>query len=518
MYQALYRKYRPATFEEVCGHEHITAVLQNQVRDQKVSHAYLFCGSRGTGKTSCAKIMAKAINCKQPRNGSPCNECEACRGIDHASILDVVEMDAASNNSVENIRKLCDDVQYLPTEVLKRVYIIDEVHMLSVSAFNALLKTLEEPPEHVVFILATTDINKVPATIVSRCQRFDFRRIKAEVIVERLMHVAALEGMELERDAASILAKICDGGMRDALSLLEACSMVKGVITAEAVTRILGLSDRERILDLVEAALAANPARTMVLVDDLYQTSGDLKDVIAEILKLYRDLFVLKFVPAPDSFLDCYQNETKRLERIAESATKDVLLYHINVLEQLYASYDRITSGRKATVEISFLRLCFVQLSDSNASLAVRIRALEKRLDEGAVAAPSVVPPAPAPVKACPPPKAEEDSSSAGRTAPTESAPAEAQEEQADYIPDLLLRMQEENLIRPYLKQVRFKKKGNTLYVVASGFIKGILETTSCDAIVKRHVAALDPDIQSVVITQSAETLGGSKHTDLDNF
>lgn len=517
MYQALYRKYRPSTFEEVCGHEHITSVLQSQVRDGKASHAYLFCGSRGTGKTSCAKIMAKALNCENSTNGSPCNACDACRGIDRGSILDVVEMDAASNNSVENIRKLCDDVQYLPTEVKKRVYIVDEVHMLSVSAFNALLKTLEEPPEHVVFILATTDINKVPATIVSRCQRFDFRRIKSEVIIERLMRVAAMEGMELDRDAAAILAKICDGGMRDALSLLEACTMVKGVISAETVTRILGLSDREVILDLVEATAAKNPARTMVLADELYQKTGDFKDVIAEILKLYRDLLVLKFIPTPESFLECYQSETERLDRIASLLTKDVLLYHIEILEELYASYDRITSGRKASVEIAFLRLCFAELSDSNAALAARIGALEKKLADGvvAVSAPQQEKQE-APSRVAPPaeslaPKVE---------SPAASSPAQdsAQGSAPDYISDLLIRMQEENLIRPYLKQVKFKKVGETFYVIASGFIKGILETTACDAIVKRHVTSLDPQIKSVIITESADSLKATASSDLENF
>ncbi len=514
MYQALYRKYRPSTFEDVCGHEHITSVLQSQVRDSKTSHAYLFCGTRGTGKTSCAKILAKAVNCQEPQNGSPCNRCPACLGIDKASILDVVEMDAASNNSVENIRKLCDDVQYLPTEVNKRVYIIDEVHMLSVSAFNALLKTLEEPPEHVLFILATTDINKVPATIVSRCQRFDFRRIKPAVIIERLMHVAALEGMELDRDAASIIAKIADGGMRDALSLLEACTMVKGIITPEEITRILGLSDREVILDLIEACAAKNPARTIHLTDELYQKTGDFKEVIAEILKLYRDLMVLKFIPTPDSFLECYQNEAQRLAEIASSMTKDVLLYHIDILEELFSSYDRITSGKKASVEIAFLKLCFAELSDSNSALAARIGEIEKRIADGAsLASCASVPPSEEKAK----PSAPKEKISRENTVTPVGNTASSGESTPDYIPDLLIRMQEESLIRPYLKQVRFQKQGDTFFVVASGFIKGILETTSCDTIVKRHVTVLDPQIKNVVITESVAA-NGEKYGDLDSF
>lgn len=514
MYQALYRKYRPSTFEDVCGHRHITSVLQSQVRDDKTSHAYLFCGTRGTGKTSCAKIMAKAVNCENPQDGSPCNSCPSCLGIDRASILDVVEMDAASNNSVENIRKLCDDVQYLPTEVKKRVYIIDEVHMLSVSAFNALLKTLEEPPEHVMFILATTDINKVPATIVSRCQRFDFRRIKPEVIIERLMYVAGREGMELERDAAAIISKIADGGLRDALSLLEACTMVKGVITAEVITRLLGLSDRELLIELIEACAKKNPSRTMFLTDELYQKTGDFKEVIAELLKLYRDLMVLKFIPAPESFLECYQSEAEKLSELSSCFTKDLLLHHVDVLEDLFAAYDRITSGKKASVEIAFLKLCYPELSDSNAALAARIGDLEKKIADG-------VPVAVEPSKESPREKTSaspQNEEQKKAESCTEGSSSIGDGDSPDYIPDLLIRMQEESLIRPYLKQVHFKKQGETFYVIASGFIKGILETTHCDTIVKRHVSVLDAQIKNVVIAESVGTASAGQNSDLDAF
>jgi DNA polymerase-3 subunit gamma/tau len=251
MYQALYRKYRPTSFSDVVGQDHITSVLKTQLQKGKVFHAYMFCGSRGTGKTTCAKILAKAVNCENPINGEPCNQCSACTAINEERVLDVVEMDAASNNGVDHIRRLCDEVQFLPSEVKKRVYIIDEVHMLSTSAFNALLKTIEEPPAHVLFILATTEINDIPATIMSRCQRFDFKRITSEIITDRLMEISTKENIPLERDAAAIIARLSDGAMRDALSLLEACQGHSGTITADRIQGILGLCNRELVIDLL---------------------------------------------------------------------------------------------------------------------------------------------------------------------------------------------------------------------------------------------------------------------------
>ena len=520
MYQALYRKYRPSTFDDVCGHSHITKVLKTQVLDNKTSHAYLFCGSRGTGKTSCAKILAKAVNCLEPINGSPCNKCEHCLGIDNGSILDVVEMDAASNNGVDNIRKICEDVMYLPAEVKKRVYIIDEVHMLSIGAFNALLKTLEEPPEYVIFILATTDINKVPATIVSRCQRFDFRRIPSEVIIERLMYVAGREGLDLDRNAAAIIAKICDGGMRDALSLLEACTMTTGTITAEVVTNVLGLSDRELILDLIEALVKKNCARTLHLVNDLHSKSGDFKEVIADILKYYKDILVLKFIPTPDSFTEYYQSEAERLSEIAGGLTKEEILYHIEVFEDLFASYDKITVGKKVTVEIAFLKLCLVELGESPAALLLRVSELEKKIAMGVVAK------APEEQTSSKPKqkanelsaKSEPDEKKASSDTVDENVLAAQSAAKVDYIPQLIMRMQEESLIKPYLRMVSFKKSGDTLYVVATGFIKGVLESTNCASVVKAHVTELDKEIKNVVITESAPDKNTSSGSDLDDF
>ena len=247
MYQAFYRKWRPRRFDDVCGQEHITSVLRYETEHGAFSHAYLFCGSRGTGKTTCAKILARAVNCEHPEGGNPCGQCAACRAIEEGTTTDVIEMDAASNNGVDNIRDIRDEVVYAPSALKKRVYIIDEVHMLSASAFNALLKTLEEPPAHVVFILATTELHKLPATIVSRCQRFDFRRISMDALISRLTYIAGQEGLELEPEAARMLARLAQGGMRDAISLLELCAGSRGVITPAAVNEAVGSAGREAL-------------------------------------------------------------------------------------------------------------------------------------------------------------------------------------------------------------------------------------------------------------------------------
>lgn len=250
MYRVLYRKWRPQTFEEVYGQPHITATLKNELVSGRVAHAYLFTGSRGTGKTTCAKILSKAVNCLSPHDGDPCNECEICRGIDNGSVLDVIEIDAASNNGVDNIRDLRDEANFTPVKAKYRVYIIDEVHMLSTGAFNALLKILEEPPEHVIFILATTEVHKLPATILSRCQRFDFKRITPEDICARLQYVAEHENITLDEDAAALIAKVADGALRDALSLLDRCCAVDEHITSEVVTKSAGLAGRDYLMRL----------------------------------------------------------------------------------------------------------------------------------------------------------------------------------------------------------------------------------------------------------------------------
>ncbi|MBQ8975130.1 MAG: DNA polymerase III subunit gamma/tau, partial [Oscillospiraceae bacterium] len=293
MYQALYRKWRPKKFEDVVGQEHITGTLMRQIQTGRLSHAYLFVGTRGTGKTTCAKILAKAVNCEHPVNGDPCNECPSCRGIDDGSILDVEELDAASNNGVDNIRELRDEAIYTPATVKKRVYIVDEVHMLSNHAFNALLKILEEPPEHLIFILATTEIHKVPATILSRCQRFSFRRIPSDKIAQRLMYVAQQEGLSLTEDGASLLARLSDGALRDALSLLDQCSSAQ-VIDSSAILSSIGLAGSADTLRLLGAINDNNTAQALDMLDSLHSAGKDMSAAIDELMTLYRDILVTK--------------------------------------------------------------------------------------------------------------------------------------------------------------------------------------------------------------------------------
>lgn len=383
MYQALYRKYRPKTFEDVCGQEHIVAVLKEQIRSGRMPHAYMFCGSRGTGKTTFAKILAKVVNCDNLNDGSPCNSCPSCVAINEGRMVDVVEMDAASNNGVDDIRSLCDELQYLPAEGKKRVYIIDEVHMLSGSAFNALLKTLEEPPEHVLFIFATTEIHKIPATILSRCQRFDFKRIKPETIIERLMYVSAKEKIKLRREAASVIARLSDGAMRDALSLLEACTGFDGEIGSQEVSEILGLGDRELILGITEALAAHNAARVMALIGQLYDKQSEIKSSISDIVKLHRDLLVIRCVPSCDGYLDCYDNEIERLKNVAEQLSDAEIYHNIVTLENLLAGYDRISGSKRASCEIAFLKLCDRRLDSSAEALTARVSELERRISQG---------------------------------------------------------------------------------------------------------------------------------------
>lgn len=292
IYQALYRKYRPRTFDEVCGQEHITETLKAQVASGRLSHAYLFVGTRGTGKTSCAKILAKAVNCLHPVDGNPCGECAACRGIDDGSVLDVVEIDAASNNGVDNIRDLRDETAYTPSACAYKVYIIDEVHMLSIAAFNALLKIMEEPPSHVIFILATTEIHKVPATILSRCQRYDFGRIKPEDIAARVSYVAAQEQLELTEGAAALIARLADGALRDALSILDTCAGVSTQIDEELVRRMAGVTDRSYLFRISKALHNKNATEALAEVAQLRQQSVDMKRLCEELIAHYRNLML----------------------------------------------------------------------------------------------------------------------------------------------------------------------------------------------------------------------------------
>lgn len=373
---ALYRKYRPQTFSEICGQEHITKTLRAQIAEQHPSHAYLFAGSRGTGKTSCAKILAKAVNCLHPQNGDPCNECEICRGIDDGSILDISEIDAASNNGVDNIRELRENIAYTPARAKYRVYIIDEVHMLSDSAFNALLKTLEEPPAYVIFVLATTEVYQIPATVLSRCQRYDFNRISADVITQRLAFVAEREKLRLDDAATQLIAKLSDGGLRDALSLLDLCASSNAEITAQLVAQCAGLAGSEHLFTLSAAVAAGDAATVLTEIDRLYHASCDMERLCGELIAHYRNLLVCKAVKQPETLVHTTKEELEKLQQRADAIRFEHILYAMEQLQQCMQLMKRGKNQRIA-METAMIRLCMPALDTSVAALADRIAKLE---------------------------------------------------------------------------------------------------------------------------------------------
>ncbi len=385
MYRALYRTWRPKTFSDVVGQQHITNTLQNELKANKLAHAYLFTGSRGTGKTSCAKILAKAVNCENLQDGNPCNECEVCKGIDSGAILDVVEIDAASNNGVDNIRDLRDEANYTPVRAKYRVYIIDEVHMLSVGAFNALLKTLEEPPEHVKFILATTEVHKLPATILSRCQRFDFKRIEPQDIAYQLNKVAAGEGFTIEDEAASLIAKVADGGMRDALSLLDQCQGQSSNVTAQLVSSVAGLTGHDHLFALADCIKNKDCAGALSIINDLHNSSCDMERLCTQLIDHYRNLMIIRSVKDCAGLIVCTAAELKQLEAQAMSYTLEQIMYVLSVLEATSGSLRR-GLNRRVETEMAFVRLCTENLDSSVDALLKRVAELEKAVRTGAVA------------------------------------------------------------------------------------------------------------------------------------
>ena len=379
-YKALYRKWRPFDFDDVCGQKAITDILKYEVANDKISHAYLFCGSRGTGKTSCAKILAKAVNCLNNRNGNPCNECEACRSIDAGIATDVIEMDAASNNGVGDVRTLKDEIAFTPAVLKYRVYIIDEVHMMSGAAFNALLKTLEEPPSYVVFILATTEFHKLPTTIVSRCLRFDFRRMSSEVIIERLKKISLAEKIDLGEDGARLIARASRGGMRDAVSLLELCAGSRTHIDAALVASTIGSGDRGTVYKLIEAVSTADYNTVYTVVRDIVMSSGDISVFWQEIIDSYRDIMVVKNSDKAKLYLDLTDVEYETLRQISSRFTMARLSYHSTILESAMADMQRATNSKRSIAEIALTRMCDPKLVVSAEALAMRVEELEKQI------------------------------------------------------------------------------------------------------------------------------------------
>ena len=378
MYRVLYRKWRPAVFTDVSGQEHITSTLQNEVSSGRLNHAYLFTGSRGTGKTTCAKILAKAVNCLNPQNGNPCGECEICKGIDDGSILDIVEMDAASNRKIDDIRQIIDEVQFKPAKCKYRVYIVDEVHMLTTEAFNALLKTLEEPPEHVIFILATTEVHKLPQTIRSRCQRFDFHRIPPKAIADRVEYVVSQENAEITESAALMLASVAD----DALSLLDSCLAVSSHIDEEVVRNAAGLVSKTYLFELATAIINKNPTRSLEIIDRLYSESKDMARLCDELVEHFRALMLIKTIKNPRDILIMSDDEFEQAVTQSDHLSLADIVFYMDVLSRAYQRMGRGT-GDRTELEMALVKLSATELDGTVEALTARVTALEKAVKRG---------------------------------------------------------------------------------------------------------------------------------------
>ena len=506
MYQALYRKYRPQTFDDVVGQMAVTQTLKTQLLSGKMSHAYLFTGSRGTGKTSCAKILSKAVNCLNPENGNPCNRCEACKAIDAGSCMDVLEIDAASNNGVDNVRDLRDDAIYTPSQVRKCVYIIDEVHMLSISAFNALLKIIEEPPEHLLFILATTELHKVPATILSRCQRFSFRRISQEDIASRLQYVAYQENIDMDESAARVLARLADGGMRDGLSLLDqVASATTGELTADAVYACLGIAGEQRCGELMACIASHDTKKALELFNRLYTEGKDLSALLDELACLTRDLLVLKTAPdAGITMLSGVASDREAMD-LAKAFSSGELVRMMTVIQQTLAGFTR-SESRRMDAELCIMNLCQPELSLDAESLNARLTRLEDQLKSGSFVVASKQPDAPRPEDVyddeqpplpgdedAPPPE-EED-------VPASKAPAEKPQAPAGFWTELMAASRKE-----------LKPPASGFFVAAQnsplrGALKGsVLELRCANTFVAQTVDR--PDILEVVSLKASALLG----------
>lgn len=386
-YTALYRKFRPSSFDDVKGQDHIVTTLQNQIKADRIGHAYLFCGTRGTGKTTIAKILAKAVNCEHPVDGNPCGECDTCRAIAAGSSMNVIEIDAASNNGVDNIREIRDEVAYSPAEGRYKVYIIDEVHMLSIGAFNALLKTLEEPPSYVIFILATTEAHKIPITILSRCQRYDFKRIDIETITARLRDLMDQEQVEVEEKALRYIAKKADGSMRDALSLLDQCIAfyLGQKLTYDHVLEVLGAVDTDVFSKLLREILKNDIVSVISTLEELIMQGREIGQMVSDFTWYIRNLMLVKSSENMEDVLDVSTENLRQLEEEAAMVREDTLMRYIRVLSEL-SNQIRYSSSRRVLVEMAFMKLCRPQMEKDELSLTERVRILEKRLEEYAAA------------------------------------------------------------------------------------------------------------------------------------
>ena len=525
-YQALYRKYRPQTFDDVSGQAAVTQTLKTQLMSGKMSHAYLFTGSRGTGKTSCAKILAKAVNCLHPDNGNPCNACEACRAIDSGSCMDVLEIDAASNNGVDNVRDLRDDAVYTPSQVKMRVYIIDEVHMLSISAFNALLKIIEEPPEHLLFILATTELHKVPATILSRCQRFSFRRISQEDIAARLQYVAYQENIDLDDSAARVLARLADGGMRDGLSLLDQCaSATTGELTAERVYACLGIAGEQRCGELMGYIAAHDTRKALELFNRLYAEGKDLGALLDELACLTRDLLVLKTAGnAGITMLSGVASDQETLA-LGKAFGSGELVRMMERIQQTVAAFTR-SSSRRMDAELCLVELCQPELNTDVSALNARLTRLEEQWKTGAVMLPqkAAKPAAPVEDEELPPPPDDDDAPPEAEDSP---APKPQNDAPAGFWLDLCGSVRKE--LKPPVTgffagtpnaPVQGVLTGGKLELqCTNAFTAQMLDKPEILEVVSRKAAVmLNRQIQAVVVDLSAKPKGNPRMEQLMQF
>ncbi len=399
-YQAIYRKWRPTTFEDVVGQSHITDTLKTEIKTNRLAHAYLFCGTRGTGKTTTAKILSRAVNCESPlSNGNPCNECASCKGILSNTIMDIVEIDAASNNGVENIRELRDEISYTPANVKYKIYIIDEVHMLSTSAFNALLKTLEEPPAHAIFILATTEPQKIPATIQSRCQRFDFRRISAKNIAGRIGEITRKDGINITPDAIQLVAQLGDGSMRDALSILDLCSGIEGEITRKDIENVTGSVSRTALVNLAVALINSDISSALSLINKMMESGKEIGNLIDELIMCIREILICKIMDNPSEVVDKSPEDIETYKNIANAAPKEVLLYIVKVLSET-ASLCKTSTNPRVMLEASAVKICDPASDGSTEAFAARLSKMEAIIATGSIPAQCV--PVAAPVAVAP--------------------------------------------------------------------------------------------------------------------
>ena len=518
-HKALYRKWRPRDFDDVCGQDSITDILKYEVEHDKLSHAYLFCGSRGTGKTSCAKILAKAVNCQSPKNGNPCNECAACKSIDMGVATDVIEMDAASNNGVDAVRNMKDEIAFTPALLKYRVYIIDEVHMMSQSAFNALLKTLEEPPTYVIFILATTEFNKLPTTIVSRCQRHDFKRMTSTVIIDRLMRIASAEGIELTEDGARVIARVARGGMRDAVSLLELCGGTHRTVDAELVFDTVGSGNRDNAYKLI-GALAVSDFKTVYsVIDDTFMKSADISVFWQEIIDAYRDVMVVKSTDGAKDYLDLTELEYTALLKLADAFTMAKLSYHASLLEAAMADMQRALNSKRSIAEIALTRMCDPKLSQSAESLTLRVEELERELSllklgvPAVKREPTVTPPEKNEVKKSEPPIKTAESVKAAQTASTPTATAVAYTKWQS----VLERIGElKTSLSVQFLGSSVTKAGNTFYIKMSDFFAKKFSSSEADVeLVKGVIAEIEKINKSdIVLKVGSAAVGGTSPSD----